>query len=136
MPPEAPKATSPRILIVDDDDGIVRIVQKSLEQLPTKPEIFTAPDGVEALKAVEEHKPDLVILDVMMPKMDGFAVCDHLRKDIRTSFLPIIMLTASAEENNRSKGYLVGTDDYVTKPFEVPDFLARVSRLLRRTYGL
>jgi type IV pilus assembly protein PilB len=136
QPIALPPVKQPKILIVDDDEGIVKIVQKSLEQLDTKPEIFTASDGVEALKAVEEHKVDLVILDVMMPKMDGFAVCDHLRKDLRTSFLPIIMLTASAEENNRTKGYLVGTDDYVTKPFDVPDFLARVSRLLRRTYGL
>jgi two-component system response regulator RpaA len=71
-----------------------------------------------------------------MPRMDGFAVCDRLRKDIRTAFLPILMLTADNDQDARTKGYLVGTDDYMSKPFAVPDLVARVTRLLRRTYGL
>jgi hypothetical protein len=103
-----PAVKQPKILVVDDDPGI----------------------------AIEEHGADLVILDVMMPRMDGFAVCDALRKNIRTAFLPVMMLTASSDQANRTKGYLVGTDDYLSKPFEVGDFLARVTRLLRRTYGL
>jgi two-component system, OmpR family, response regulator RpaA len=78
----------------------------------------------------------MLVLDVMMPRMDGFTVCEKLRQDIRTTFVPILMLTANADESNRTKGYLVGADDYMNKPFNVPDLNARVTRLLRRTYGL
>ncbi|MBZ5653544.1 MAG: Flp pilus assembly complex ATPase component TadA, partial [Acidobacteriia bacterium] len=134
--PALPAAKRPKILVVDDDPGISKIIETTLKQLPVAAEIFTASDGVEALEAIEKHGADVVILDVMMPRMDGFAVCDALRKDIRTAFLPILMLTANGDQANRTKGYLVGTDDYMSKPFEVADFLARVSRLLRRTYGL
>ena len=131
-----PVAKRPKILVVDDDLGITRVIQKALAQLPMDAEIFTAADGVEALNTIEKCKVDLVILDVKMPRMDGFGVCERLRKDIRTAFLPIMMLTANADEINRTKGFLVGTDDFLSKPFAVPDFLARVMRLLRRTYGL
>jgi CheY-like chemotaxis protein len=131
-----PAAKRPKILVVDDDPGISKIIETTLKQLPVEADIFTASDGVEALESIEKHGADVVILDVMMPRMDGFAVCDALRKDIRTAFLPILMLTANGDQANRTKGYLVGTDDYMSKPFEVTDFLARVSRLLRRTYGL
>jgi type IV pilus assembly protein PilB len=131
-----PAAKKPRILIVDDDPGIMKIIETTLKQLPVSADIFTANDGVEALQAIEKHGADVVILDVMMPRMDGFAVCDALRKDIRTAFLPILMLTANSDQAKRTQAYLVGTDDYMSKPFEVEDFLARVSRLLRRTYGL
>ncbi len=126
----------PRILVVDDDDGIKKVVQKALQQLPLDSDIMTASDGEEALAAVEENIPDLVISDVMMPKMDGITLCQKLREDFRTAFIPIMMLTASADESNRTKAYMVGTDDYITKPFAVPDLNARVMRLLRRTYGL
>jgi two-component system phosphate regulon response regulator PhoB len=68
--------------------------------------------------------------------MDGFGVCEQLRKDIRTAFLPVLMLTANGDQENRTKGYLIGTDDFMSKPFVVPEFLARVTRLLRRTYGV
>ena len=125
-----------KILVVDDDPGITTVIKKALGQLSMNVEVFTASDGVEALEKMELHRPDLAILDVNMPRMDGFTVCDHLRKDIRTAFLPILMLTANDDQDNRTKGYLVGTDDYMSKPFAVPDLVARVSRLLRRTYGL
>jgi CheY-like chemotaxis protein len=134
--PALPAAKRPKILVVDDDPGITKIIETTLKQLPVSADVFTASDGVEALEAIEKHGADVVILDVMMPRMDGFAVCDHLRKDIRTAFLPILMLTANGDQASRTKGYLVGTDDYMSKPFDVADFLARVSRLLRRTYGL
>jgi len=136
--PRAEQATpkKPRILVVDDDDGIKKVVQKALQQLPLDSDIMTASDGEEALRMVEEHIPDLVISDVMMPHMDGITLCQKLREDFRTAFIPIMMLTASADESNRTKAYMVGTDDYITKPFAVPDLNARVMRLLRRTYGL
>jgi CheY-like chemotaxis protein len=131
-----PAVKRPKILIADDDRGITTVIRKALEQLPMDVEVFTASDGVEALDSMEMHRADLVVLDVNMPRMDGFAVCDRLRKDIRTAFLPILMLTANTDQDTRTKGYLVGTDDYMSKPFAVPDLVARVTRLLRRTYGL
>lgn len=131
-----PAVKRPRILVVDDDPGILKVISVALKQLPIDSEVIAATDGAQALEAVETKGADLVILDVMMPEMDGFAVCDKLRKDIRTAFLPVLMLTANADQSNRTKGYLVGTDDYMSKPFDVNDFLARVTRLLRRTYGL
>lgn len=132
----APSSKRPRILVVDDDDGIKVVVRKALEQLPMEVEIMTASDGVEALEKMKADPADMLVLDVMMPRMDGFTVCEKLRQDLRTTFVPILMLTANADESNRTKGYLVGADDYMNKPFNVPDLNARVTRLLRRTYGL
>jgi DNA-binding response OmpR family regulator len=77
-----------------------------------------------------------VVLDVMMPRMNGFETCQRLRQNVRTAFVPILMLTASADESSRTKGYLMGTDDYMSKPFLPPDLNLRVTRLLRRTYGI
>jgi CheY-like chemotaxis protein len=126
----------PYILVVDDDSSIKRVIKKALKQLPFEVEIDTAGDGAEALEMVEERPPDMVMTDVMMPEMDGFTLCQRLREGLRTAFVPIMMLTADANETNRTKGFLMGTDDYVSKPFSVPDLNARVLRLLRRTYGL
>jgi CheY-like chemotaxis protein len=130
---QLPAVKLPKILVVDDDEGILKVIQKALKQLPMEAEVLTAADGIEALDAIVQNKVDLVILDVMMPRMDGFTVCERLRKDIRTAFLPILMLTANTDENNRTKGYLIGTYDYMSKPFVVPDLVGRVTRLLRRT---
>jgi type IV-A pilus assembly ATPase PilB len=135
-PSGRPMPKKPRILVVDDDEGIKKVLQKSLQQLPMETEVLTASDGEEALQAAEKHLPDLVISDVMMPHMDGITLCQKLREGFQTAFIPIMMLTASADEANRTKAYMVGTDDYVTKPFTIPDLNARVLRLLRRTYGL
>lgn len=105
-------------------------------QLTASPmDIEMAGDGVEALARVEKQLPNLVITDVMMPNMDGFALCERLRADIRTAFVPVIILTGSADENSQTKGFLIGTDD-IAKPFTIPELNARVMRLLRRTYGV
>jgi CheY-like chemotaxis protein len=133
---QAPAPKIPRILLVDDDESIRTIVHKGLEQLTIPVQVLTAGDGVEALQKVQSDLVDMVILDVMMPRMDGFTVCERLRSDVRTAFIPILMLTANGDENNRTKAYMVGTDDYMTKPFAVPELNARVARLLRRTYGV
>jgi len=135
-PAYLPAPKKPRVLVVDDDEGIKKVVQKAISQLPIEIDVITASDGQEALGQIEAQAPDLVITDVMMPRMDGFTLCQRLREDLRTAFVPIMMLTANADETNRTKGFLVGTDDYVNKPFSVPDLNARVMRLLRRTYGL
>lgn len=133
---EPPASRVPAILIVDDDPMIQLAVKAALGELPARPDISTASDGVDALAAIERKRPDLVVLDVMMPRMDGFALCERLRTDARTAFIPILMLTRNDDEANRTRGYLVGTDDYMAKPFSVPELTARVSRLLRRTYGM
>jgi type IV pilus assembly protein PilB len=133
---EVPVGKRPKILVADDNKDIIKLVLVALRQLPMDVEIFTASDGIQALESIESNKADLVILDVKMPRMDGFGVCEKLRKDLRTAFLPILMLTANSDQEHRTRGYLVGTDDFVSKPFTVPDLVARVSRLLRRTYGV
>jgi type IV pilus assembly protein PilB len=126
----------PHILVVDDDEVMRSLVASALELLPSKPEVIEAEDGLVALAKVEGLKPDLLILDVMMPGLSGFEVCERLRKDIRTAFIPILMLTANTDEQTRTKGFMVGTDDYMTKPISIPELHARVGRLLRRTYGM
>ena len=99
-------------------------------------EVTQAFDGQDAVEKANEVPPDLVVLDVMMPRMNGFETCMRLRQSVRTAFVPILMLTAGADEASRTKGYLVGTDDYMSKPFLPADLNLRVTRLLRRTYGM
>ena len=125
-----------RILVVDDDADIRMIVRATLRKLPVPVEIELAEDGVDAVEKALANTPDMVVLDVMMPRMDGFGVCRALRENVRTAFVPILMLTASADQTSRTEGYLVGTDDYMSKPFLPIDLSLRVTRLLRRTYGI
>ena len=126
----------PKILIVDDEEPIRKIVSLALRDLPLNPDIITAASGPEALQLARKELPDVIILDIMMPGMDGFEVCKTLREDMSTAFIPIMMLTARGETESRTKAFTIGTDDYVTKPFEVEDLKARVVRLLRRSYGV
>jgi len=125
----------PRILIVDDDPVMREMLLGSLSLLETHPEVREAVNGALGLESALEWKPDLVITDVDMPLMNGFELCKGLRSDVSTAFTPILMLTVNRDELNRTKGYMVGTDDYMGKPFSVPELNLRVSRLLRRTYG-
>jgi DNA-binding response OmpR family regulator len=80
--------------------------------------------------------PDLILLDVMMPGMNGFDVCTQLRSDVRTTFIPVLMLTALQDPDSRARAFVVGTDDFVSKPYSRAELLARVRRILQRTYGL
>jgi len=125
-----------RVLVVDDDADIRMIVRATLRGLPVPVEVVQAENGVEALAKARDAAPDFVILDVMMPHMDGFDTCRALRADLKTAFVPVLMLTASADQDSRAKGYLIGTDDYMAKPFLPVDLKLRVARLLRRTYGI
>jgi CheY-like chemotaxis protein len=125
-----------RVLVVDDDADIRMIVSATLRKMPVPMEIVQASDGVEAIEKAREAPPDLAILDVMMPRMDGLDTCRALRENVRTAFVPILMLTASADQDSRTKGYLIGTDDYMAKPFLPVDLKLRIARLLRRTYGI
>ncbi|MEW5984956.1 MAG: ATPase, T2SS/T4P/T4SS family [Acidobacteriota bacterium] len=133
---DLPESRRLRILVVDDDEDIRQVVSFTLRKLPVAVDVVTAEDGQDAVEQAEATPPDLVVLDVMMPRMDGFETCQRLRKNVRTAFVPVLMLTASADEASRTKGYLVGTDDYMSKPFMPPDLSLRVTRLLRRTYGI
>jgi DNA-binding response OmpR family regulator len=125
-----------RVLVVDDDADIRLVVSATLRKLQVPVEVTEAEDGLDALEKVKAAPPDLVVLDVMMPRMDGFETCRALRENVRTAFVPILMLTASADQDSRTKGYLIGTDDYMSKPFMPLDLKMRISRLLRRTYGI
>lgn len=116
-----------KILVVEDDKNIRDVVCYNL--MAEGYEVVAAHDGEKALEAFEKENPDLVLLDIMMPKMDGFEVCRRIRK---VSQVPIIMQTARAEEVDKVLGLELGADDYVTKPFSVRELLARVKANLRR----
>ena len=117
-----------RILVADDEASIRRILETRLKMVGY--EVITAADGEEALEAFQKHNPDLIILDVMMPKMDGYGVTREVR---RNSDVPIIILTALGDVSERITGLELGADDYVVKPFSPKELEARVKAVLRRT---
>jgi two-component system KDP operon response regulator KdpE len=119
------------ILVVDDEKRIVRFIRLNLEQDGFN--VITAFNGTEALEQVRRQLPNLVLLDVMMPDIDGFEV---LRKIRLASSVPVIMLTAKGEEEDRIKGLELGADDYITKPFSPRELVSRVKAVLRRTESL
>jgi len=115
------------ILVVDDEAAIVDLLSYNLEK--SHYHVLIARDGIEALQIAREKKPDLVILDLMLPGMDGLEVCREIRKE---GEMPIIMLTARSEEVDRVVGLELGADDYVVKPFSVRELMARIKTVLRR----
>jgi len=117
-----------RILIIEDDEGITKMLRRALAYEGYQ--VDTAPDGESGLLLARDHHPDLVILDWMLPGMDGLEVCQRLRAG---SSLPVLMLTAKDALQDRIQGLDAGADDYVVKPFELDELLARVRALLRRT---
>jgi len=119
-----------KILVVDDEKDIVDLVRYHLEKEGF--ECRHAADGPTALKLVREYRPDLLILDLMLPGLNGLEVCRQLRRDPKTARLPILMLTARAEEVDRVVGLEVGADDYVVKPFSPRELVARARAILRR----
>jgi DNA-binding response OmpR family regulator len=120
-----------KILVVDDEAVLVETIAYNLEQAGYQ--VFTACDGSSALQAANRESPDLIILDIMLPEMDGIEVCRQLRRESKTSTTPIMMLTAKGDEIDKVVGLEVGADDYVTKPFGRRELLARVRALLRRS---
>ena len=121
----------PNVLIVEDEPPLVELLSYNLEKAGFQAQI--ARDGEEALLAVEERRPDLVLLDWMLPYVSGIEICRRLRRDPETRDLPIILLTARGEEDDRIRGLDVGADDYVVKPFSPSELVARVRAVLRRT---
>ena len=118
------------VLIVEDDRNIAELLQMYLEKEGYA--VTTASDGGQGLQKFRSIKPDLVLLDVMMPVMDGWSVCRAIRTE---SQVPIIMLTAKGETDDKITGLKTGADDYITKPFEMKEVLARIEAVLRRTVG-
>ncbi|MDO8729870.1 MAG: response regulator transcription factor [Candidatus Omnitrophota bacterium] len=119
-----------KILLVEDEKNIAKVVLYNLEREGYQ--VITARDGEEGLAKARKELPDLVILDLMLPKTDGLEVCRQLKSDPKTARIPIIMLTAKTQEADRVVGLEMGADDYVAKPFSVRELAARVKAVLRR----
>src|SRR5687768_483158 len=111
----------PRVLIVDDDPQVLRLLRLNLEMEGYK--VVIAGDGAEALKAVEQHRPDLVVCDVMMPGIDGLEVVRQLRAEKTTARLPVILLSAKAMRSDMREGLQAGADEYMTKPFDPAELI-------------
>ena len=116
---------SATVLVVDDDALVRGLVTESLESRGLK--VITAPNGQDGLNLAKKHRPDLVLLDVRMPEMDGLELCRQLRRGFLTSTIPIIMLTSLDQTADKVEGMEVGADDYVTKPFDARELVARVT---------
>jgi len=121
-----------KILIVDDEADVLDFISYNLQREGYK--TFTARDGLEAVNMATKEKPDLILLDVMMPRLDGFAVADHLRILQETKSVLIVFLTAKNDEDSELRGFGVGADDYITKPIKPRLLLTRIKALLRRKF--
>lgn len=122
-----------RIMVIDDEPSIRELLRFNLEKAGFQVECQE--DGAKALEALNENPPDLVVLDLMLPGLDGLEICRSLRQREKTRLLPVIMLTARAEEIDRVVGLEIGADDYLTKPFSPRELVARVKSILRRSRG-
>lgn len=126
-----PEEIKKKILIVDDDPMIVTLMVKTLQTMGY--DVLKGSNGQEALAIVKETRPDLIILDQMMPKIDGIKACALLKADRRFLDIPIIMFTASAEESDRALSKQMGADDYCNKPLNVAELKQKIERLLNQT---
>ena len=123
-----------KVLLVEDEEDIREMVHFNL--FKERYQVLLASDGQTAVDVATKELPELVVLDVMLPKMDGFEVCERLKNDPQTKKIPIIMLTAKGEEEDVIKGLEVGADDYITKPFSPKVLLARIKAVLRRSKNI
>ncbi|MDO8488515.1 MAG: response regulator [Candidatus Omnitrophota bacterium] len=119
-----------KILIVEDEKDIVKMLRYNLEKEGFK--VIDARDGEDALDSAVRQHPDLILLDLMLPGMDGLEVCKALKKEVKTGSIPIIMLTAKSQESDKVVGLELGADDYITKPFSPRELIARIKAVLRR----
>jgi len=118
-----------KILVVDDESHLIELVQMRLEA--NGYEVITANDGEEGLEKAKSEKPDLILLDVMMPKMDGYKACSLLKSDEQFRKIPIILFTGKAQDDFEEVGKKAGADAFITKPFDPPDLLAKIEELLK-----
>ena len=125
--------TRETVLIVEDEEDILNLLQFNFESAGF--DVHTTGDGREGLALARRLKPDIVLLDLMLPGMDGFDICKSLKRDQETAQIPVVMLTARGEEVDRIVGLELGADDYVVKPFSFRDLLLRVRAVLRRSTG-
>ena len=122
---------APKILIVDDEAYIRLLIEQALEELEDEGvELLTADNGEEALETIKEEKPDLVFLDVMMPKMNGFDVCHAVKHELGLEKVYIVILTAKGQEVDKQKGQTVGVDTYMTKPFDPDELFEKAVEVL------
>ncbi|MBI4699743.1 MAG: winged helix-turn-helix domain-containing protein [Deltaproteobacteria bacterium] len=122
-----------RILVIEDERDLLKVLDFNLRQAGH--EVLSAMRGREGLQLAKDHRPDLVVLDLMLPDLAGTEVCKVLRKDARTQAIAILMLTAKGEEVDRVVGFELGADDYVVKPFSIRELLLRIDAILRRARG-
>lgn len=120
----------PSVLIIEDDDGILALLEYNLEKEGYK--VRSTDDGEEAFIMIEESKPDLILLDWMLPDMSGIEICRRLRANSETSKLPILMISAKGEDLDKIEGLDIGADDYIVKPFSPKELLARIQAVFRR----
>jgi DNA-binding response OmpR family regulator len=120
------------ILVIEDDDIVARTIERSLRGEEFRVDL--ASSGVEGLKAARRNRPDLIILDVIMPGMDGYAVCREIRADPVLTAIPVLFLTAKIKDEDKITGFNVGADDYLCKPFNIDELILRVRAILRRTH--
>ena len=121
---------SAHIFVVEDEKPILTLLTYNLEKEGYK--VSSSSNGEEALSSIKEKKPDLILLDWMLPDLSGIKICQYLKQDEKVKNIPIIMLTAKGEEEDKVKGLNTGAEDYMTKPFSYPELLARIKALLRR----
>lgn len=119
-----------KILVIDDDPSILELIKINLEIQNYK--VIVSEDAIKGIALNNQENPDLIILDVMLPKLDGFTACQQLRADKNSKDIPVLMLTAMSKIDDKIAGFDAGTDDYLTKPFEIGELVARVKALLRR----
>ncbi|QZY57156.1 response regulator [Crassaminicella profunda] len=119
-----------KVLVVDDEQHIIELIQFNLES--NGYDVITSENGEDAIAVAEEEMPDVIILDLMLPGIDGFEACKKIRNNEKTRKIPIIMLTAKGEEMDKVLGLELGADDYLTKPFSVRELIARIKAVLRR----
>jgi two-component system response regulator RpaA len=119
------------ILVIEDDDIVARTIERSLRGEEFRVDLTSS--GVEGLKAARRNRPDLIILDVIMPGMDGYAVCREIRADPVLTIIPVLFLTAKIKDEDKITGFNAGADDYLCKPFNIDELILRVRAILRRT---
>jgi DNA-binding response OmpR family regulator len=124
-------STVGRVLLVEDERDVSELIRYTLEK--DGYEVVAAPTGAEALRTVRDMRPDIVLLDIMVPKLNGWEICRRIKQDPDTRDIPVIMVTGRVEEGDKVLGFELGADDYVTKPFSPRELLARIRAVIRRT---
>jgi len=132
MKAAAPGRTLPRVLVVEDERDVAELIRYNLSKEGY--DVVLSPTGADALKEARATRPDVVLLDIMMPQLNGWEVCRRLKHDPSTCDIPVIMVTGRVDEGDKMLGFEMGTDDYVTKPFSQRELLARIRAVARRGY--